>query len=234
MDTRFWGPSGWQLLHLIAAENLPSPDKKRVFIAQQYILPCRFCRESTMEFMSGEFKYHEPAERWLYDLHNRVNKKLRDQCRDDPKVICPPADPSFGEIQAHYADLLANKPTVPPGMDFLFCVVFNYKDKDITPEKTRNYREFFEALLEVYPFEELRAITKQYKDTLDLTNRKSLSEWFKKMMGGLCKATGSKAPCVRRYSEYSSSCKKGKTCRNGKKQRNHRRTYKLTHSRLLH
>jgi hypothetical protein len=233
MDTRFWGPSGWQLLHLIAAEDLPSPNKKRrLFIAQQYILPCRFCRESTMEFMAGEFKYREPADRWLYDLHNRVNKKLRDQCDDDPKVICPPADPAFNDVKDHYEALLAKKPNIPPGMDFLFCVVFNYKD--ITPEKTRNYREFFEALLEAYPFPELRNITQTYKDTLDLTNRKSLSEWFKKMMGELCKATGSRRPCVSRYAEYSSSCSRGKTCRNGKRQRNHRKTYKFTHSRLLH
>ena len=234
MDTRFFGPAGWQLLHLIAAEDLPTPNKKRLFIAQQYILPCRFCRESTMEFMAGEFKYHEPADRWLYDLHNRVNKKLRDQCKEDPKVICPPEDPTFKDIKSHYLDLLAKKPSVPPGMDFLFCVVFNYKDKDLTTEKKDAYRNFFEALLDVYPFEELRTITKSYKSSLDLTDRASLTAWFKRLMGDLCKATGSKRPCVRRYAEYSSSCRRGKTCRNGKKQRNHRKTFKLTHSRLLH
>ena len=231
MDTRFFGPAGWQLLHLIAAENLPHPSKKRVFLAQQYILPCRFCRESTMEFMKGDFKYREPADRWLYDLHNRVNKKLRDQCSSDPRVICPPPDPAFADIKAHYEALLQKKPSLPPGMDFLFCVVFNYKD--VTPEKKNAYQDFFEALLDVYPFEELREITKSYKDSLDLTDRASLTKWFKSMMGDLCKATGSRRPCIRRYAEYSSSCRRGKTCRNGKRQRNHRKTYKLTHSRLL-
>lgn len=231
MDTRFWGPSGWQLLHLIAAEDLPHAGKKPVFIAQQYILPCRFCRESTIEFMSSEFKYHEPADRWLYDLHNRVNKKLRDQCKEDPNVICPPDDPPFADIKAHYEELLKKKPSVPPGMDFLFCVVFNYKD--VTSEKRDAYRNFLEALLDVYPFPELRNITRRYKDSLDLTDRASLIAWFKKLMGELCRATGSKRPCMRRYSEYSSSCRKGKTCRNGRRQRNHRRTYRLTHSRLV-
>lgn len=230
MDTRFWGPSGWQLFHLITAEDLPH--KKRLFLAQQYILPCRFCRESTMEFMAGDFKYREPADRWLYDLHNRVNKKLRDQCAEDPKVICPPEDPPFDGIQAHYKDLLTKKPTAPPGMDFLFCVVFNYKD--VTPEKTDAYRTFFEALLDVYPFPELRKITKSYKSSLDLTNRTNLVAWFRRMMGELCELTGTRLPSLQRYSEYSSSCRRGKTCRNGKRQRNHRRTYRLTHSRLLH
>jgi len=233
MDTRFWGPSGWQLLHLIAAEDLPTHYKKDVFLAQQYILPCRFCRESTIEFMAGDFKYREPADRWLYDLHNRVNKKLRDQCADDPKVICPPPDPKFSDIKQHYVDLLQKTPNVPPGMDFLFCVVYNYKD--VTPEKTQRYQDFFDALLEVYPYPHLREITKTYRDSIDLTDRASLSRWFKLMMKELCKATDSKTPCVQKYAEYSSSCKRGKTCRNRKKQRkNHHRTYKLTHSRLIH
>jgi hypothetical protein len=233
MDTRFFGPSGWQLLHLIAAEDLDTHHKKDVFVSQQYILPCRFCRESTMEFMSGDFKYREPADRWLYDLHNRVNKKLRDQCAEDPKVICPPADPTFSDIKQHYLDLLQKTPHVPPGMDFLFCVVYNYKD--VTPEKTRRYQDFFDALLHVYPYPHLREITMRYRNTLDLTDRSSLSKWFKPMIKELCKTTGSKVPCVQKYAEYSSSCKRGKTCRNRKKtHKNHRRTYKFTHRRLIH
>ena len=223
MDTRFWGPSGWQLLHLIAAEDLHTPHKKDLFLAQQYILPCRFCRESTIEFMSSDYKYREPADRWLYDLHNRVNKKLRDQC----------ADPTFSDIKQHYLDLLEKTPNAPPGMDFLFCVVYNYKD--VTPEKSRRYQDFFDALLQVYPYPHLREITMKYQSSIDLTDRASLAKWFKPMMAELCKVTGSKVPCVQKYAEYSSSCKRGKTCRNRKKQRkNHRRTYKLTHSRLIH
>jgi len=233
MDTRFFGPAGWQLLHLVAAEDLSTHRKKDLFIAQQYILPCRFCRESTIEFMAGDFKYREPADRWLYDLHNRVNKKLRDQCAEDPKVICPPPDPKFADIKQHYLDLLRKTPNVPPGMDFLFCVVYNYKD--VTPEKTQRYRDFFDALLQVYPYPHLREITMKYKDSIDLTDRASLAKWFKPMMKELCRVTGSKTPCVQKYAEYSSSCKRGKTCRNRKKQRkNHHRTYKLTHSRLIH
>jgi len=233
MDTRFFGPAGWQLLHLIAAEDLDTHHKKDLFLAQQYILPCRFCRESTIEFMAGDYAYHEPADRWLYDLHNRVNKKLRDQCAEDPKVICPPPDPAFSDIKKRYLDLLKKTPNVPPGMDFLFCVVYNYKD--VTPEKTRRYQDFFDALLKVYPYPHLREITMKYTSSIDLTDRSSLVRWFKPMMKELCKATGSKVPCVQKYAEYSSSCKRGKTCRNRKKQRkNHRRTYKLTHSRLIH
>ena len=87
----------------------------------------------------------------------------------------------------------------------------------------------------MYPYTHLRDITKTYRDSIDLADRASLAKWFKPMMKELCKATGAKTPCVQKYAEYSSSCTRGKTCRNRKKQRkNHRRTYKLTHARLIH
>ena len=57
-------------------------------------------------------------------------------------------------------------------MDFLFCVVYNYKE--VTPEKTDAYRAFFDALLDVYPYPHLRAITLKYKESIDLTDRASL------------------------------------------------------------
>jgi hypothetical protein len=65
MDTRFFGPAGWQLLHLIAAEDLPTPHKKDVFIAQQYILPCRFCRQRSLGRpvrKAGDSKAREEAD----------------------------------------------------------------------------------------------------------------------------------------------------------------------------
>jgi hypothetical protein len=36
-----------------------------------------------------------------------------------------------------------------------------------------------------------------------------------------------------RYGYYASSCNRGKTCRNGKRQRDHRKTFRVTHARLL-
>ena len=52
MDTRFWGPDGWKLLHSIT-ENYPTvPDKKnkdlyrKFFLSLPYVLPCVYCRKS--------------------------------------------------------------------------------------------------------------------------------------------------------------------------------------------
>lgn len=259
MDTRFWGPSGWQLLHLVAHSYPDDPDTQTkrqyesFFNAMKDVLPCRFCRESTCKFMSEpEFALH-PAMRsrkkltkWVYDIHNRVNKKLRDQCADDPKVICPPPDPTFEDVTARYESLLKKSPTAPPGLDFLFCVVFNYPkvDSEMTSDKMRGYFEFFTALRDVYPYDKLRRVVRKSTDIHDaLMNRQKFLHWFYDMMRAVSKECGSleMLPSFhgisQRYGYYSSGCTKktyrGKTCRNGKKQRDHRKTYKVTHARLL-
>lgn len=230
MDTRAWGPSGWQLLHLIAHEK---PNATKFMNGLKDILPCKFCRESTTEFLKKD-PPHVPLSEWLYNLHNRVNKKLRDQCREDPRVICPPPDPSFEDVTAHYETLLQSKPTAPPGMDFLFCIAFNY-----TPEKEGIYRDFYTALSEVYPYPELRSIVKHHLPHLKLDTKKGAVNWTYMIMKDIAETTGSShllatpKGVIRKYTQYMSSCNRGKTCRNGKRKRNHHKTYKVTHARLL-
>lgn len=197
------------------------------------ILPCKFCRESTAEFLKQD-PPHAPLDKWMYDLHNRVNKKLRDQCKSDPRVICPHPDPTFEAVKKHYDELLAAKPNAPPGMDFLFCVAFNY-----TPEKEAIYREFYTELAEVYPYSELRAIVHRHLPHLKLDTRKGAVNWTYMIMKDIVAATDSEKllptprGVVRKYMHYTSSCNRGKTCRNGKRIRDHRKTYRVTHSRLL-
>ena len=118
MDTRFWGPSAWQLFHLIAFKA-DHPDD--VLNQMKDILPCRFCRESTTQFVKEHPLRGDPG-KWLYDLHNRVNDKLRSQCKDDPAVADPGPDPSFAEVKAKY---MALKSTAVPGRDFLFSIAVN-------------------------------------------------------------------------------------------------------------
>lgn len=257
MDTRFWGPSGWQLLHLIAQEYPDNPDgllKRRYeifFNSIKDILPCRFCRESTTAFMAEELPLHpalksrETLTRWVYDLHNRVNKKLRDQCKEDPRIICPSPNPTYAEVVAKYNDLLSVRPNVPPGMDFMYCVVYNYP-KEVTSDRLRVYFDFFMNLYDVYPYTALRKILQDFIDdhiVYDaLTSNRHLKVWFHNMMKALAKYTGDVKvlPSWNKIAFYSSaSCQKksyhGKTCRNKKtrKRRNHARTFKITHSRLV-
>jgi len=228
MDTRFWGPSGWQLYHLVAYsyDGRHREKYKAFFEAMKTTLPCRFCRESTTKFIEGTIiplENKAVLSRWMYDLHNMVNQKLRSQCKDDPRVICPPDDPTFEEVTSHYEGLLCGKPRAPPGLDFLFCVAYNFKQNPTL--------ETFELLPYVYPYPELRSIIRAYKKpTLDF-------KWMYGLAKKLCAATDFPLNTYRGtlqiYGRVASSCNRGKTCRNGKRVRDHRKTYKITHSRLV-
>jgi hypothetical protein len=104
MDTRFWGPSGWDLFHRIAFHS-DNPHQVLKHIAE--VLPCKFCRNSTRKFVK-DFPYDsKDPSKWLYEIHNKVNHKLRSQCANDPKVINPGPNPSFEEIQKRYKNKLA-------------------------------------------------------------------------------------------------------------------------------
>jgi hypothetical protein len=252
MDTRFWGPSGWQLYHLIAQGYPEHPDAitqrkyEQFFLAMKLVLPCKFCRESTTKFME-ELPLH-PALRsrrtltkWLYDLHNMVNHKLRSQCKDDPKVICPPPDPSFEKVTEVYQALESVTPDVPPGLDFLFCVVYNYGSRTDS-DTVQAYYLTFMNLTDLYPYAALRTIVRKYVDKhivyRALSSRKSLIRWWYNLAKLLCAETGTPLGTLRstlqKYGHYKSGCNRGKTCRNGRKVRDHRKTYKITHDRLIH
>jgi hypothetical protein len=207
------------------------------------ILPCRFCRESTTQFVKEHPLRGDPG-KWLYDLHNRVNAKLRRQAQEDPTVVDPGDDPSFEEVQAKY---LAMKPTAVPGRDFLFAIATNYPDAP-EPEQMATQRTFLHALAKVYPFERLRKV---YARTVRdhepaLGSRTAYQRWMYGLLKDLSTAVGKDIPSFKGYAQhvayYKSGCAKktyrGKTCRKlaggGRtKDRDRRTTYRVSHSRLL-
>jgi hypothetical protein len=124
MDTRFWGPSGWRLLHLVsfAAQDIPFQKLYRFFEMLPYVLPCKFCRASITDYYfadpiprhASEFKH------WLYRIHNRVNSKLRDQ------KLLESSDPEWREVEKRYNDWLKAPCSTRRmiGWDFLFSVAY--------------------------------------------------------------------------------------------------------------
>jgi len=241
MDTRFWGPSAWQLFHLIAFRS-EHPDD--VLNAMKDILPCRFCRESTTEFVTKHPLRGDPG-KWLYEIHAMVNAKLRNQAAEDPSVIDPGPDPSFEEVKARYARL---KPTKVPGRDFLFSIATNYPD-DPEAIQMATQRTFLSHLAEAYPVSKLRGVFANYMDQhpAALNTRLAYMRWMYGLLRDLSKAVRADLPSYRGYAHhvayYKSGCNKstyhGKTCRNlaggGRtKTRDTRKTRKITHERLLH
>ena len=239
-DTRWFGPSGWQLFHLIAFRS-PHPEELLLMIKD--ILPCRFCRESTTQFTHELPLKGEPG-KWLYDLHNKVNHKLRTQSKEDPTVIDPGPDPSFEEIKKRY---MAMKPTHVPGRDFLFAISANYPDEP-EPTDMATQRRFLQLLADVYPFYALRKVFDSYhRDNVPaLESRKSYMKWMYGLLLALSKKVGIHIPSYKGYVQhvmyYKSGCSKntykGKTCRKtaggGRtKDRDHRKTRKMAHLHLL-
>ncbi len=129
MDTRFWGPSGWKLIHLAAAAYTPASrgHMRRWLASLPYVLPCKFCRASLTTYYE-ELPY-EPALnsakdllRWTYKIHGKVNDKLRGQGQTIP------CDPSLKEVTNYYKSWLRADPSCArfPVWDFLLSVAYQH------------------------------------------------------------------------------------------------------------
>ena len=140
MDTRFWGPSGWRFLHLAAFNYEPHTQKakmRRFLATLPFILPCKFCRASLTDYYN-KYPYTTALEsrskltRWLYDIHNEVNNKLRSQ-----GLLTTP-NPTFAQVKHYYTTWIDT--TVPAERqqvmwDFFFSVAYCHP-ADVTKSST--------------------------------------------------------------------------------------------------
>jgi hypothetical protein len=120
MDTRYWGPSGWRLLHLMSFSSTPNKDDVCCFFnTLAYVLPCKYCRKSFSEnILKDPVTEAESIPKWLWRIHNRVNAKLRTQ------HLCKSNDPSFQSVEKMYKERLAAgcTRTTFEGWEFLFSI----------------------------------------------------------------------------------------------------------------
>jgi len=126
MDTRFWGPSGWKILHLITFAYIPRTDKvavREMFKMLPFVLPCKYCRTSLSEYMDRHslddaLESRDKLTLWLWKIHNEVNSKLRNQ-----KLQVTP-DPPFEDVAHYYKQVLSTgcSRTEFPGWDFFFSI----------------------------------------------------------------------------------------------------------------
>lgn len=123
MDTRFWGPSGWRLLHMTTfqAPTLPTSSLHTFLTHLPYVLPCKYCRASLTDYYAAD-PIPEVADmaEWMYRIHNRVNGKLREQ-----KLLETP-DPKWAEIRERYTTWSAAPCSTRRmvGWDFLFSIAY--------------------------------------------------------------------------------------------------------------
>ncbi len=136
MDTRFWGPSGWKMLHLIAEmspEIIPSGIQKiyhKFFTNFQYLLPCKYCRKSFAKYITSlpidnYLNSRNDLTKWIYLIHNKVNNKLRKQ------GYCTSPNPDYKIIKDTYQNLAISlkepiQNIITIGHDFIGSIIINY------------------------------------------------------------------------------------------------------------
>jgi len=209
MDTRYWGPSGWRLLHLITASPFTT-GSKTFWEMLPYILPCKFCRASLSEYYKEHPIPSETSEfpKWLYTIHNCVNAKLREQ------GLCIEPNPTFQEVKNHYTTLFKQGCTklTFPGWEFLFSIADNHPrampsvqmpdtpevlPKSLeernrynlltTEERIQMLRKFWVSIPLILPFQEWTASWNKHAGPIQqaVANRRSAKHWLWKIRCGL-------------------------------------------------
>ena len=233
MDTRFWGPSGWKLLHLITYGYPDNPSYQQrldyglFFNSLKCILPCKYCRKSLIKFykqlpIEEHLGSKATLTKWFYDIHNKVNNKLRRQ-----KLLKYP-NPSKEEVDKIYENMI-KYPCQIPGWDFLYCMIFNYpKDKtSIHFDRVNGYITFFNNLGTVIPCKRYcKAYLEAFKkDSIQnsMHSNESLVKWLYRINCKIDQKMGNKKNnfkklCVIYESHRAKACSKkshkGKsTCR---------------------
>lgn len=160
MDTRFWGPSGWKLFHLITFDYTYSSENAIIyanfFDTIPYILPCKFCRSSLTEYyrkhthtmQNGFIHPMIDLTKWMYKIHNCVNDKLRKQ------ELTMSSNPPFSKVKTFYEKLIKCpwSQQLSYFWDFLFSVGYHHpKEKKLyskpmpeCPSNIKNCNDSFE------------------------------------------------------------------------------------------
>lgn len=230
MDTRFWGPPGWKLLHQVAYKypEKPSDIQKLdygIFYSNlAFVLPCKYCRNSFTKYIKNlpietYLESKSKLTEWVYLMHNKVNGKLRRQ------GLLETPNPSLKEINDIYEEWAKEKCQLP-GWDFIYAVVFNYPKENPPPGLASAYLNFFTYLGKVIPCEDYRNYYNMFFDKDPLKNhlmtQDSLAKWIYnincKINDKLNKHTDSFNKLCNFYETFKAgSCKKnnhkGKTCR---------------------
>jgi hypothetical protein len=235
MDTQFWGPAGWKLLHLTAEGGFPTEDARTFWLLLPYILPCKFCRYSLSEYYK---KYPVPTKsadlpKWIWSIHNCVNSKLRGQ------GLCNQDDPPFEQVHARYKSMFEAGCTITefPGWIFLFCIADNHPSYNEslpmpnipaalknTVEERNQYnllkpaerlsilKEWFISIPHALPYKEWRESWHKHAKGVHsaLKTRKSILSWLWKIQCGMTKDLNWLAKDT-----YYNLCKKIKEHRSG-------------------
>ena len=240
MDTRFWGPSGWRLLHLISfqAKHMNKSKIDMFFKNLPYVLPCKFCRASLAEYYESDPVPSNANDypKWLYRIHNKVNDKLRNQKLLDIE------NPKWHDIEKRYTKWLETPCSKQSmiGWDFLFSIAYTTPCPVVhsspmpnsppiqsmsSPEERNRWgvisrserlpyiQAWWDALPYVLPYKEwTKAWNEVVPDTPPVENgRREVTAWLFKAEKALCQKLNEEAP----HNSYSGLCSELRTFSSG-------------------
>lgn len=113
MDTKQWGPGLWKAMHAMTFNYPERPTlmdqvhMKLFFEHLVHLLPCPYCQESYRQFLTelpidDWLGSRARLTQWLYQIHNKVNDRLRSQGQSVPP------NPAFEEVAARYEQMRAS------------------------------------------------------------------------------------------------------------------------------
>lgn len=227
MDTRFWGPCGWVLLHGIVnnySENNNSNKKeeyKLFFNSLPYVLPCIYCRRSLTQYyqelpLTDEILNNKGTLcKWIYDIHNKVNEKLRSQGLNNKK------DPSFSSVCKKISKKDYCK--INKCWNFLYSIAMNYPEekKNISLSVKTQYYHFFYYFMLLFPNNNLSFKMLEYHRQQGLLKNLENREVLLKWLYGIEKILSNDCICyekrIEKTSKYIAGCNgkndKKPTCR---------------------
>ena len=98
MLTTVWGPSMWHFLHTMSFNYpvQPTDDDKKHYrdfmLSLQYVLPCKYCRQNLTKnykvfpLKASDMANRESFSRYVYKLHEMINKMLKKKSRSSFKI----------------------------------------------------------------------------------------------------------------------------------------------------
>ena len=223
MNTSFWGPDAWNMLHTIAEKCPPKmsvskTNKIRKFYQNLvHILPCKYCRMSLKDFyqqlpINNYLDSGKCIRYWLYLIHNKVNNKLRQQ--GECNWENPTAKNAFNKYK-NYIDQIGGSDDSclnlekSPGWDFTYCICLNYR-----VEKKMYYKRYFTHLAGTYPCKKIAKAYQEYlkSNPIKLNNCIELTRWFYKFDKLLKHTNLTFKETYKKYSLQKAGCNQG-TCK---------------------
>ena len=160
-DPRRWGPSGWYVLHRMATHKFENmAEAYEFYTCFRYILPCCTCRDNYkkhMEYLPFP-KTASAIPKWVYDMHQRVNKSIGGQALADK---APPFSAVMKIAANHKKEAF-----------FVKCILQTHPGmRSVTAEYTHALHTFLRILTGTTP-------------AINFKSRRQLFEWFKTQYAG--------------------------------------------------